>query len=237
MFHEVLTLDGVDQAVFVVCDFLFVLGVFLRDKSVFFGFVDVEEVDFIKGDLVEIGNFFFLIGFVLLDFEFDFVEDGDELFVFFLDDLLVGPDSMEHVKVIVFIDQGLSVQSMIILGGCDILREYDLISQSLLDIITVVPVVLTFKSHDFLDTLSVNSLQVLLMEEVVEFLLGFLVLLFPGLNVLLQSEALLGDVFAEIALVVEVLLFHGLGVFAQVLVLDSLLVLLGVDVDLATGGC
>jgi hypothetical protein len=37
-------------------------------------------------------------------------------------------------------------------------------------------------------------------------------------------------------MVVKVFLFHGLGVFAQVLVLDGFLVLLGVDVDLATGG-
>ena len=47
----------------------------------------------------------------------------------------------------------------------------------------------------------------------------------------------MGDSFAEIALVIEVLLLHVLCVFAEVLVFNRVLVLLGVNVHLATCGC
>ena len=81
------------------------------------------------------------------------------------------------------------------------------------------------------------NIIILLVQVIVELMLRFLVLLFPCFNVLLQSESLLTDTFAEIALVVEMLLFHWLSVLAEILVFDRLLVLLGVDVHLATSGC
>jgi hypothetical protein len=74
-------------------------------------------------------------------------------------------------------------------------------------------------------------------QKVVEFLLGFLVLLFPGLDVLLEPDALLCNSFSKIALVVKVFLLHVLRVFAQVLVFNRILVLLGINVHLATCGC
>lgn len=75
------------------------------------------------------------------------------------------------------------------------------------------------------------------MQKVVELLLRFLVLLFPGLDVLLEPEAFLGNSFSKIALVVEVFLLHVLRAFAQVLVFNRILVLLGVNVHLATCSC
>ena len=65
------------------------------------------------------------------------------------------------------------------------MREYHLISQALFHIVAVVPVVLTFECHDLLDTLAVDSLEVLLVHEVVELLLGFFILLFPCLDIIL----------------------------------------------------
>lgn len=120
---------------------------------------------------------------------------------------------MQHVEVIVFIDQSFSMEPVIVLSGSNILRENDFIGESLLSIFACIPVVLAFKCHYLFYSLPIHSLEVFVVKVFIEFLVGFLILFLPRLKVQLKSEALLRNLFPEITLIVEMLRFHFLGVF------------------------
>ena len=108
------------------------------------------------------------VRFVLLYFHFYVVEYGDQQFVLLLNYVLVAPYPMQHVKVIILIDESLRMQTMIVLSGGDVLWEDNIISKSIFSIVRSIPIVLTLKSHDLFYPLSIDSFQIFLMEEFVD---------------------------------------------------------------------
>jgi hypothetical protein len=116
---------------------------------------------------VLVAQLLLFVRFVLLYFHFYVVEHGDQQFVLLLNYVLVAPDPMQHVKVIILIDESLRMQTMIILSGGNILWEDNIISKSIFSIVGSIPIVLTLKSHDLFYPLSIDSFQIFLMEEFV----------------------------------------------------------------------
>ena len=101
---------------------------------------------------MQVRDFLLLVRFLLLDLELDLVENWYQLLVVLLNDLLIGPHPVQHVEVIILVNQRLRMQSVIKLSRRHILRENHLISQPFLHIVAVVPVILALKRHDLLDT-------------------------------------------------------------------------------------
>lgn len=116
MFDIVLSFNGVDEFIFVLGYFFLVSSVLFLNESEFFSIGNRELVDFVQSNLVEIVDLFLLVSLVLFDFEFELVENGNQLFVLLLDHLLVRSHPMQHVEIVVLVHQSLSVQSVVILS-------------------------------------------------------------------------------------------------------------------------
>lgn len=86
---------------------------------------------------------------------------------------------MQHVEVVILIDKGLGVEAVIVLGTGEVLGEDDAVGEALLGVVAGVPVVLTLVCHYLLYPLPVHSLQILIMQIVIQSLQRPLILLLP----------------------------------------------------------
>lgn len=161
MFDVVLSLDWITQTFFELGDFLCVFLVLLLDQSSLLWFWDIlKQINLIQSNLMQISDFFLLVSFVLLNFQFDWVKDWDQYFIFLFDYFLVWTNPMQHIEIKVLIDKSLCMEPVIILSRSDILRKNNFISESLFGIFTCIPVIITFECHYLLYSLSVHSLEI-----------------------------------------------------------------------------
>lgn len=166
----------------------------------------LQHIDLINRYLMQISNLLLLISFILLYLCLDRVENWNEQLILLLNDLLVRTQSVQHVEIVILINQSLCMQAVIVLSRGQVLGEYDTVSETLFSILTSVPVILTLICHYLLYSLPVNSLQILIVQIVVQSLQCSLILLLPCTNVLLQPKSLLSDLSSKVTLIVEV--FH-----------------------------
>lgn len=116
MLDVVLSLDWIGQTVLILGDLPVEKCFFLFYQSSLFSFRDIELIDLIQRDLMQILDLLLLIGLVLLDLELDLIEHWNQQLVLLLDDLLIRPDSVQHVEVIVLVHEGLGVESVVVLS-------------------------------------------------------------------------------------------------------------------------
>lgn len=184
---------------------------------------------------MQISNLLLLISFILLYLCLDRVENWNQQLILFLNDLLVGTQSVQHVEIVILVNQSLCVQAVIVLSRGQVLGEYDAISEALLSVLTSIPVILTLVCHYLLYSLPVHSLQILIVQIVVQSLQCSLILLLPCTNVLLQPKSLLSDLSSKVTLIVEVFHSRILGMLLQILVVNHVLILLCLLMDLISG--
>ena len=158
-----------------------------------------------------------------------------ELLILLADDLLIAGEEVHLIEVSKLVGQGLSEQLVVVLRRGDVLREDSFFLQPGIHVLLVEPVVRALVFHDLEDPAPVDFTQVLVVEVLVE--AGRVVAVSRPPPVLILEEAIgVGEnLLPEAALPLLMLAGDELVVLAEVLVLDLVLILLGLEVHLPPG--
>lgn len=163
----------------------------------------------------------------------EFQVKRDELLILFSYDLLITGEEMHLIEVSKLIGKCLSKQLVVILRRCDVLREDTFLLQFSFHILLVEPIERAFMLHDLQYPAPVDFTQVLIVKVLVESSRVLAISGLPLVLILIKAVSVGENLFSEGALPLLMLSSDELTMFAEILVLDLILILLGIEMHLS----
>lgn len=165
----------------------------------------------------------------------EFQIEWDKLFILFPDDFLVAGEEVHLIEVPKLVGESLSKQFVVVLRRRDVLREDSFLLQASIHIVLVEPIVGAFVLHDLQNPTSVDLAKVLVMQVLVESRSVLVVSRPPLLLILKQAISIGEDLLSESALPLLMFASNELMMFAEILILNLILILFGLEMHLSPG--
>lgn len=163
----------------------------------------------------------------------EFEIQGDELFILLSNDFLVAGEEVHLIEISEFVGKGLSEQLVVVLRRGYVLREDGFFFESSIHVVLVEPIVGAFVLHYLQDPASVDFAKVLIVEVLVE---SRSVVVVPGpplLLILIQTISIGENLFPESTLPLLMLTSNELMMLAEILILNLILILFGLEMHLS----